>query len=144
MLKKWTTFEYRYNVYHYISLSKSKCWYSNNCLHFFTPLGSIKIYQKFTGEVRGVQTNLQMKLKQKPFFCRNDKQCQVVIIPLKTAKKLFLASKKELFKLFWNNFKATFHFFSSNRFSGEIMERKMLIKISFGDGELCPNLNVSE
>ncbi len=24
-----------FNLFHQMSLSKSKCWYSNNCLHFF-------------------------------------------------------------------------------------------------------------
>jgi hypothetical protein len=34
VLKKWTKhLRIHYNFYHQISLSKSKCWYSNNCLH---------------------------------------------------------------------------------------------------------------
>jgi len=32
--KKWTTFIYRLELWPQMSLSKSKCWYSNNCLHF--------------------------------------------------------------------------------------------------------------
>jgi len=33
-LKKWTTFKYRLELSPPMSLSKCKCWYSNNCLHF--------------------------------------------------------------------------------------------------------------
>jgi hypothetical protein len=31
-----------YKFVHQMSLSKSKCWYSNNCLHFFKACYSIK------------------------------------------------------------------------------------------------------
>jgi hypothetical protein len=33
-VEKWTTFKYGFELDHQMSLNKSKCWYSNNCLHF--------------------------------------------------------------------------------------------------------------
>ncbi len=32
-----------YNIYHLRSLIKSKCWYSNNCLHFLNPTFPLKL-----------------------------------------------------------------------------------------------------
>ncbi len=44
VLKKWTTFKYRLELNHQISLSKSKCWYSNNCLHFLKRVIPLWLY----------------------------------------------------------------------------------------------------
>ncbi len=36
-----------YNFYHKMSLSKSKCWYSNNCFHFLKCADPFKTVKSF-------------------------------------------------------------------------------------------------